>query len=85
MPLHILDIVELGSKRIGDVYNDDFPICFTFIEEGHYTKDFDLFDLTYISDLFTDLADVKRIVVAFGFGLSVLLRGILPGLYPVTR
>ena len=85
MPLHVLDIVELGSERIRDVYDDDFPICFTFVEEGHYPEDFDLLDLTYVSDLFADLADVKGIVVALGFGLSVLLRGVFPGLYPVTQ
>jgi hypothetical protein len=36
--------------------------------------------LPYITNLFADLADVQRIVVAVGLGLAVLLSRILPSL-----
>jgi len=32
MPLHILNVVELGSQRIIDIHHDYFPICFSLIE-----------------------------------------------------
>jgi len=78
MPLHIFNIVEFRSKWIGHVHDDDFPIRFAFIEESHDTEYFDLFDLTYVADLFADLADVERVVVAFGFSLDMRLGGVFP-------
>jgi hypothetical protein len=37
IPLDILDIVELGRKRILDIDNDNFPVRLAFVEEGHDT------------------------------------------------
>lgn len=85
MPLHIFYIVEFRSERIGHVHDENFPIRFAFIEESHDTEYFDLFDLTYVADLFADLADVERVVVAFGFGLDVRLGGIFPCLCKCVR
>lgn len=73
MPLDIFNVVELGRKRVLYIDNDDFPVGFALVQKSHDSKDFDLLDLTDISDLFTDFTDIEGIVVAFGFGLGVLL------------
>lgn len=80
MTLDVLDVIQLGSKRVGDVNDDDLPVGFTLIEEGHDTEDLDLLDLASEADLFTDLANVKRIIVALGLGFGVRVVGIFPGL-----
>lgn len=80
MTLDILDVVQLGSKRVGNVYDDDFPVGFALIEEGHDTENLDLFDLTSVADLFTDLANIEGIVVALGLGFRVSVIGVFPGL-----
>jgi len=56
--LDIFDIVQLGSERIGNIDDDDLPVCLTLIEESHDTEDLDLFDLAGETDLFTDLTNV---------------------------
>jgi len=78
--LDILDIIQLGSKRVGNVYDDDLPVCFTLVEEGHDTENFDLFNLTGVTDLFADLANIKGIVVTLGLGFGVSVIGVFPGL-----
>lgn len=80
MTLNILNIVQLGRKRVLDVDDKDLPIGLAFIKKGHYAEDFNLLNLPYITHLFADLADVQRIVVAVGLGLGVLVSGILPSL-----
>ena len=80
MTLDVLDVVQLGSERISDVNDDDLPIGFTLIEEGHDTENLDLLDLASKPDLFTDLANVERIVVALGLGFGMRVVGIFPGL-----
>ena len=80
MTLDILYIVQLGCERVLDVDDKDFPVGLAFVEESHDAEDFDLLDLPYITHLFTNLADVQRIVVAVGLGLAVLLSGIFPSL-----
>ena len=80
MTFDVLDIVQLWSERIGDVNDDDLPVGFTLIEEGHDTENLDLLDLPSKPDLFTDLANVERIVVALGLGFGVRVVGIFPGL-----
>ena len=80
MPLNVLDVVQLGSERIGDVDNDDLPVGLTLIEESHDPEDLDLLDLADVADLFTDLTNIERIVVTLGLGLRVLLLRIFPGL-----
>jgi len=76
----ILDIVQLGSERVVDVDNDNFPVRLTLIEEGHDTENLDLFDLTSVTDLFTNLANIERIVVTLGLGFGMRVVRILPGL-----
>ena len=78
--LDIFDVVQLGSERIGNVDDNDLPVCFTLVEEGHDTEDLDLFDLASETDLFTDLANIEGIVVTLGLGFRVRVVGVLPGL-----
>lgn len=80
MPLNILNVVQLGSKRVLDIDYDDFPVRFAFVEKCHDAKHFDLLDLTHISDLLTNLADIEGIVVTFGLGLRMGDGRIFPGL-----
>ena len=80
MTLDILDIVQLGGERVLDVDDEDLPVGLAFIEESHDTEDFNLLNLPYVTHLFSDLANVQRIVVAVGLGLAVLLSRVLPSL-----
>lgn len=80
MALDILNIVELGSKRVVHVNADDLPVSLLLIEKGHDTEDLDLLDLTSITNKLADLANVKRVVVTLGLGLRVDDVGVLPGL-----
>jgi hypothetical protein len=80
MPLDILNVVKLRCKRIVDVNDDDFPVGLAFVEEGHDAEDFDLLYLARVADLFADLADVERVIVAFCFCFGVRLGGVFPGL-----
>ena len=80
MPLNILDVVQLGSKGIEDVHNDDLPVGLALIEQSHDTEDLDLLDLADVTDLFTDLANIERIVVTLGLGLGVSLSRVFPSL-----
>jgi hypothetical protein len=80
MPLNVLDVVELGGERIVYIDDDNLPIGLAFVKEGHNPENFDLFDLSDITDLFTDIADIQRIVVSLCFGLWVRLGRVLPGL-----
>jgi len=76
----VLDVVQLWGEGIGDVNDDDLPVGFTLIEEGHDTENLDLLDLASKTDLFTNLANVERIVIALGLGFGVRVVGIFPGL-----
>jgi len=84
MPLDILNIVEFGCKRILNINNDDLPVGLALIQQRHDTKNLDLLDLTNIADLFPDFAYIERIIVTLGFGLGMLLAGVLPGLREST-
>lgn len=79
--LDILNIVELGGKRVVDVDDNDLPVSLLLVEKGHDTEDLDLLDLASVADKLTDLADVERVVVTLGLGLRVDGVGVLPGLY----
>lgn len=85
MPLDVLDVVELRSKGIRDVDNDDLPVGLALIEESHDAKDLDLLDLTHIADLLTNLAYIKWVIIALGLGLSVRLRRVFPGLQHINN
>lgn len=39
-----------------------------------------MLNLPYVTHLFADLADVQRIIVAVGIGLTVLVRRVFPSL-----
>lgn len=80
MALDVLDVVELGSKRVVDVDDNDLPICLFLIQESHDTKNLDLFHLAAVADQLTDLADVERVVVTLSLGLRVDDVRVLPGL-----
>lgn len=80
MPLNILNVVQLGSKGILNVDDDDLPVGLAFVKEGHDTEDLDLLDLPDVANLFTDFTNIERVIVTPGLGLSMGLAGILPGL-----
>ena len=80
MTLDIFDVVQLWSKGVGNVDDNNLPVCLALIEESHDTEDLDLFDLAGVPDLFTDLANVKGIVVTLGLGFRMGVVGVLPGL-----
>lgn len=83
VPLNVLDVVELGGEGVLDIDDDDLPVGLTLIEESHDTEDLDLLDLTDVANLLTDLADIERVVVTLGLGLSMGLVGVLPSLSDV--
>jgi hypothetical protein len=76
----VFDVIELRREGIIDVDDDDLPVGLFLVQQGHHTKDLDLFDLTGVTNQFSDFTDIKRVVVAFGFGLGVNDIGIFPGL-----
>ena len=78
--LDVLDVVEFGGQRVVDVDDDDLPVGFAFVEEGHHAENFYLLDLAGVSDCFTDFTDIERVVVAGGFGVGVCAVGVFPGL-----
>ena len=80
MSLNVLNVVELGSKRVVDINDNDLPVSLLLVEKGHDTKDLDLLHLTGVANELTNLADIERIVVTLGFGLGVDGVGVLPGL-----
>ncbi len=80
MALDVLDVVQFGRERVLDVDNQDLPVRLALVEERHDPEDLDLLDLSDVTDLLANLADIQRIVVAPGLGLSMLLSGILPRL-----
>ena len=58
MPLNILNIVQLRGQGIIDIDDNNLPVSFTLIEEGHDSKDLNLLDLTNVAKLLADLADI---------------------------
>lgn len=80
MTLDILNIVELGGKRVVHVNDDDLPVSLVLVEESHDTKNLDLLDLARVGDKLTNLADIERVVVTLGLGLGVNGVGVLPSL-----
>jgi hypothetical protein len=71
MSFHILDVIQFRGKRIIHINRNQFPICFSLVEEGHCSEDLDLLDLAWVTDFFADFADVDGVVVAFCFGFGV--------------
>jgi hypothetical protein len=78
--LNILDAVEVGSKSIIDVDDDDLPVGLTLIEKGHDAKNLDLLDLSSVANLLADLANVEGIVVTESLSVLVLVGGVFPGI-----
>ena len=78
--LDVLDVVELWGKRIVLVNDDDFPVGLLLIKKSHDTEDLHGLDLARGADKFSNLADIKRVVVALGLGLRVDVAGVFPGL-----
>jgi hypothetical protein len=81
MALNVLDVIELGRKGILNIHDNDLPVRLALIEQSHDTENLDLLHLSHIPHLFADFANIERIVVAFGLGLCVCLRGVFPGLF----
>ena len=80
MALDVLDVVQFGCEWVLDVDDDNLPVRLALVEEGHDPEDLDLLDLSDVADLLANFADIQRIVVAPGLGLSMLLSGIFPRL-----
>ena len=80
VPLDILNVVQFWGQGVIDIDDDDLPVGLAFVKKGHDTKHLDLLDLTNVSELLADLADVQGVVVTPGFGLGVYLIGVFPGL-----
>jgi hypothetical protein len=72
--------VELGSKRVFLVNDDDLPVGLLLVQEGHNAEDLHAFDLAGIGDQLSDLANIKRVIVTLGLGLGVDGVGVFPGL-----
>jgi hypothetical protein len=83
--LNILNVVELGCKRVVDVDNDDFPVGLALIEKSHDTEDLDLLDLAGVSNQLADLADVQWVVVSLRLGLGMNCVGVFPCLGRVSK
>ena len=80
MALDVLDVVQFGCEWVLDVDDDNLPVRLALVEERHDSEDLDLLDLSDVADLLANFADIQRIVVAPGLGLSMLLSGIFPRL-----
>ena len=80
MPLNVLNVIEFRCERISHVNDDDLPVSFAFVEEGHDAEHLDLLDLADVADLLADLAHVERVVVTLGLSFGVRLLRVLPGL-----
>lgn len=85
MALNVLNVVELRSKRVVYVNDNDLPVGFAFIQESHDTENLDLLDLTSVANQLTDFANVQWVVVTLGVGLWVDDIGVLPGLYGLVE
>ena len=80
MTFDVFNVVELRGEGILNINNEDLPVGLALIEESHDTENFNLLNLANIADLFADLTNIKRVVVALGLGLGVDDVGVLPGL-----
>jgi hypothetical protein len=78
--LDVLNVIELGSKRVVDVNDDDLPVGLLLVEKSHDSENLDLLDLTSVAHYLTDFADVKRIIVTLSLGFGMNNVGVFPGL-----
>ena len=78
--LDVLNVIELGCKRIVDIDDDDFPVGLALIKERHDSEHLDLLHLPDIADLLTNLTHIEGIVVALRLGLRVCGLRVLPSL-----
>jgi hypothetical protein len=79
--LNIFYVVKLRSQWVVDVNDDDFPVSLLLIKESHDTENLDLLDLTWVSDQFTDLANIQWVIVTLGLGFWVDDIRIFPSLF----
>ena len=85
MSFNIFDVIQFGRKIVVNIHHDDFPVGLSLIEKSHDTENLDLFHLSHVTNLFPNLTDIQRVIVALCFGLGVSLGGILPGLETSIR
>ena len=78
MPLHILDIIELGCQWVVDVDHDDLPVGLFLVEQSHDAKNLNLLNLTSVADQLANFADIEWVIITLGFGLRVDDVGIFP-------
>ena len=84
MTLDVFNVVELWSEGVVDIDDDDFPVCFAFVEQGHDAEDLDLLHLAGVTDLLTDFADIERVIITLGLGLCMNVGWVLPGLLGIS-
>jgi hypothetical protein len=80
VPLDILNIVQSRSKGVIDINDKDLPVGLSLIEKSHDTENLDLLDLAGVTDGFSNLAYVERVVVTVGASLGVLDGRVFPSL-----
>jgi hypothetical protein len=78
--LNILNVVELGSKRVLLVNNDNLPVGLLLVQKCHDSKNLYTLDLSGVGNELSNLANVQWVVVSLGLGLGVDGVGVLPGL-----
>jgi hypothetical protein len=84
MPLDILNVVELRCQWVVDVNHNDLPVGLFLIEQCHDAENLDLFDLSRLGNQFSDLANVKWVIVTLCFGLWMNNIGVFPSLGECT-
>lgn len=78
MSLNVLNVMKLGRQWIVNINDNDLPVRLLLVEQGHRTENLDALDLASMSDIFSNLTDVERIVVAMVFGVFVKDVGVFP-------
>src|SRR5277367_2714845 len=80
MSFHVFDVVEFGGQWIIDINSNDFPIRFALVEKSHCSKNFDLLDLSWVTDFLANFTHIKRIIITLRFSLRMRNSRILPSL-----
>jgi hypothetical protein len=76
----IFYVIQVPREWVLNINNDHFPIDFALLQQGYDAKNLDLLNLSDIPYPFANFADVERVIVTLGLGLSVSLCWVFPGL-----
>ena len=78
--LQVLNVVDVLGKGVVDVNAEDLPVGLSLVNKSQSTQNLDLLDLTNGSNLGSNLAGIKRIVVTLAASVGVGVAGVLPSL-----